>query len=201
MRGLRSCVRGGMHVPDQAGGAEDMTALGHARGDGLRQAYWTGACLEVSGDEDLQQVRPVDVDVGVRSLGGIRMRRADDEAVVGVDVAGLVGGEIASGRRVGRSWRAAEGGRVGVRVTVQVVEGKGTREVEEMGDVSLSLARGGRGRERSDEVVVSYSSMIIAMFIVVVDGALSMRRGSHYEREVTQCVCLCVSVSSLSYSS
>lgn len=90
---------------------------------------------------------------------------------------------------------------MGVRVTVQVVEGKGTREVEEMGDVSLALARGGRGRERSDEVVVSYSSMIIAMFIVVVvvvvDGALSMRRGSHYEREVTQCVCLCVSVSSL----
>jgi hypothetical protein len=75
-----------MHVANETWETEDMTALGHPGGYGRVEANGTGGVLGEVGSEDLQDIVPVEVDVGIDALGAIVAAGVYDEAVVGMDI-------------------------------------------------------------------------------------------------------------------
>jgi len=75
-----------MHVPDQAWHAKYVTTFGHSRRYRLAQTDRTGCCLRLRRADHLQDIVPLEVDVGIFSLLVIVSTRIDNEAVVGVDI-------------------------------------------------------------------------------------------------------------------
>ena len=75
-----------MHVPDQARQAEDMTALGHSRSGGCTQADRASRRLRLSRNKNLQNIIPVNVNIGVDALGAIVGSGIYNETIVCVNV-------------------------------------------------------------------------------------------------------------------
>lgn len=75
-----------MHVADEAGETEDVTASGHPRGYWHPEADGTRRFLGDFGCQYLQDIIPVQVDIGINALSAIVAARIDDEAVVGVHI-------------------------------------------------------------------------------------------------------------------
>ena len=63
-----------------------MSALSHPRRGRLAQAYRARSCLRGRGCDDLQDVVPVEMHVGVFGLHAVVRPRVDDEAIVRVNV-------------------------------------------------------------------------------------------------------------------
>ena len=79
-----------------------MTASGHSRGDGFRKADGTGSRLGFGRGNDLEDVCPVDMIVGIGGLGGIRAGRRNDESVISVNEPGFVDGVVPGAGSPGR---------------------------------------------------------------------------------------------------
>ncbi|KAL1841338.1 hypothetical protein VTK73DRAFT_3504 [Phialemonium thermophilum] len=134
----------GVHEADQAGEAKDVPASRHPRSDRFRQADGTRGLLGLGAGQDLQHVGPVEVLVGVDSVLRVVAGRRDHEAVVCVDVAGLVGGVVAGADAPGGvpavGARVQAVGEAGVVAVVVVAGGKGV--VQQVGDGGLAAAAG-----------------------------------------------------------
>jgi hypothetical protein len=113
-----------------------MATFGHARGDRGAQTNWTRRFLGDGRCQNLQDVVPVQMDVGIYTLRAVVSTRIDNEAVVCVDESCLVDGMVARAEAPGRSASGASGVAVGV-----VVLGTGRKaKVHQVGDGRLALA-------------------------------------------------------------
>jgi len=72
-----------------------VAALGHPRGYRRPEADGAGRVLRLGRRQYLQDIVPVEMDIGVDALGAIVATGVDNEAVVGVDISRLVRGVIA----------------------------------------------------------------------------------------------------------
>lgn len=72
-----------------------MSALGHARGDGRREADRTARRLGFDGAQDLEDRVPWKVYIGINGLCVELLIRTDNEAVIGVHIASLVNSMVA----------------------------------------------------------------------------------------------------------
>lgn len=68
-----------------------MAAVCHPRSHRLGKADRAGSRLRLGGCYDLKHIGPVEMHIGVNSLLGIVSLGRDNEAIVGMDVSGLVG--------------------------------------------------------------------------------------------------------------
>lgn len=75
-----------MHVSNQAGEAEDVTTLCHSGSDWCTETDRTGGSLRLSRNEDLQDIVPVDVDVGINALWAVVGSGVDNESVIGMNI-------------------------------------------------------------------------------------------------------------------
>jgi hypothetical protein len=75
-----------VHVANETGKTKDVTAPGHPRGYRSPEADGTGCLLGLFGCQYLQDIIPVEMDIGIDALRAIVAVRIDDEAIVGMHV-------------------------------------------------------------------------------------------------------------------
>jgi hypothetical protein len=111
-----------------------VTAVCHPRSHGLGKANRAGGRLGFGGCYDLEHIGPVEMYVGVGSLPGVVALGRDNEAIVGMNVSGLVGSVVA--RPPGRV--ASVVPVVGVMVILELRTRRGI--VQQVGDRGLTSA-------------------------------------------------------------
>jgi len=91
-----------MHISYQTGQTKDVAALGHSRRDRVPEAYGAGCQLRPQRYQNLENIAPVGVYIGVNSLRMIIGSRIDYEAVVGMHVSSLIRSVVSGTKTPGR---------------------------------------------------------------------------------------------------